>query len=241
MQIFEITQSKRIDEGVLGALGSFAKGVGKSLANKFVGSTLPGVTAFDEPDKSAAPATTPAATQAATPTTTAAQVTAPVQTPQPTAQSTAPVQTTTPATTTAAPTQPSWVGTNINVPAVQRKKAAQTTAAPTQATQPTANVSVPAVQRKPAATVPAPAATTAPADTGVVPQAGHRIVVQAANGGKYYKTEKGWSNELGQAVTNSGSIATLEKLADVSGKEERIPAAKPVRPVNRPVAKRKRR
>ena len=131
MQIFEITQRKRTDEGALGALGSFAKGVGKSLANKFVSSTLPGVTAFDdadEPAKAAAPATAqataPATAQATAPAT--AQATAPA-----TAQATAPAQATT--------VQPkNTVGFNAdNVVKLTGMQKYAKPAAPAAATQPT--------------------------------------------------------------------------------------------------------
>ena len=208
MQIFEITQRKRTDEGALGALGKIAGGIGRSLADKFVRSTLPGVSIYDEPAQTL-PAPTPAA------------------------------QTTGSASAAATQDTPSWVGTNTNVPAVLRKQKAQQQAGT--APQPAATASV--ATTTPAAPVTAPATTTptSPAAAGVVVSPGHRVVVQAANGGKYYKTQKGWTNELGQAVTNAGSIATLEKLADVRGREERIPTMTPPAKSGKPVKTRKRR
>ena len=59
---------------------------------------------------------------------------------------------------------------------------------------------------------------TAPAATSTV-QPGQRVKVihtppNQPNGPKsnYYKTDKGWENELGQAVTDPNSIAYLEQL-----------------------------
>ena len=59
---------------------------------------------------------------------------------------------------------------------------------------------------------------TAPAATSAV-QPGQRVLVSAPppnqpNGPKsnYYKTDKGWENELDQAITDPNSIAYLEKL-----------------------------
>ncbi len=254
MQIFEITQRKRTNEGVLSTAGAFAKGVGKSLVDKFVRSTLPGVSAFDEPDNDTSTQTPAAPAKVPTPAAPVAEPTAPAATTEPTpakgdvmptSQKFPTFGTGTNATPTsvttkvnynipavqrkqaaAAPAQPtattpSWVGTNTNVPAVLRKQKAQAQAQPQDQTpaQPAAAKSTPAVPK-------APAAPTA----GVVASPGHRIVVQAANGGKYYKTEKGWANELGQAVSNAGSIATLEKLADAGGREEKIPTLKPAAP-----------
>jgi hypothetical protein len=70
-----------------------------------------------------------------------------------------------------------------------------------------------------------------------VPRAGHRIVVTVPAGGKYYKTDKGWTNEIGQAITKPTSVAALEKRADTSGREERLMPAK----TTPPVRQRKRR
>jgi hypothetical protein len=59
---------------------------------------------------------------------------------------------------------------------------------------------------------------TAPAPTSAV-AAGQRVLVSAPpqgqpNGPKanYYKTDKGWENELGQPITTPASIAYLEQL-----------------------------
>jgi hypothetical protein len=82
------------------------------------------------------------------------------------------------------------------------------------------------------ATPAAPAAPTAqPVPVGVVPRAGHRIVVTVPTGGKYYKTNRGWTNEIGQAITKPASVAALEKRADASGREERLMPAKTTPPV----------
>ena len=57
-------------------------------------------------------------------------------------------------------------------------------------------------------------AATAPAPTGAL-QPGQRIkiVVTLPNGtqSNYYKTDKGWENELGQPIKNANSISFLEK------------------------------
>jgi hypothetical protein len=59
---------------------------------------------------------------------------------------------------------------------------------------------------------------TAPAPTSAV-GAGQRVLVTAPPPGQptgpkanYYKTDKGWENELGQPITNPTSVAYLEKL-----------------------------
>ena len=57
--------------------------------------------------------------------------------------------------------------------------------------------------------------TTAPTPAGAL-QPGQRIKIVATQPSgtqsNYYKTDKGWENELGQPITNSTSIAYLEKL-----------------------------
>jgi hypothetical protein len=57
--------------------------------------------------------------------------------------------------------------------------------------------------------------TTTPTPAGTL-QPGQRIKVVATQPSgtqsNYYKTDKGWENELGQPITNSTSIAYLEKL-----------------------------
>jgi hypothetical protein len=135
-----------------------------------------------------------------------------------------------------------WQGQNINVPAVQRKQAAQ--AATTSAGVPAPNIPTVAqldaafaTSQVPASAAPTSTTTTAPAATGIVPRAGHRIVVTVPAGGKYYKTEKGWANEIGQAITKPASVAALEKRADTSGREERLMPAR----TTPPVRQRKRR
>ncbi len=59
---------------------------------------------------------------------------------------------------------------------------------------------------------------TAPAPTSAV-SAGQRVLVSAPLQGQpngprrnYYKTDKGWENELGDPITNPTSIAYLEKI-----------------------------
>ena len=243
MQIHEITH-----QPVNEVLGAMASGVGKALANKFISSQLPGVSLYsddDDDDKTAvkSAAKTPA-TPAAQQTTT--QNFGQQQTGYASVNMNAPTGAAVPAT------QP-WQGTNINVPAVQRKQAAQ--AAAQQTTAPTwqgTNINVPAVQRKQAAQAAASAAapatapaapvatTTAPAPS-VTPRPGYRIAVQLPAGGKYYKTDKGWTNEVGQAITKPASIATLEKRADAAGREERITKPQPARLPGKPMRTRRKR
>ena len=199
MQIYEITH-RPVNE----VLGTMAAGVGKALVNKFVSSQLPGVNAFDN-DKTqttGTTASTPAAPAAPTPT---VNYNIPATQRKQAAQPAAPVQ---------QPVQ-GWQGQNINVPAVQRKQAAQAASAPAPAAQP-----APATPVAPA--TPAAQPTVPAAPPGIVPRAGHRIVVTVPAGGKYYKTEKGWANEIGQAITKPASVAALEKRADTSGREERL-------------------
>ena len=234
MQIYEITKKPRVDEVV----GAMAAGLAKAAANKFVRSQLPGVNAFDQDDER--PSATPVQNYSSATTTTTPPPPPPAQKfPAFGTTSTTDTTTTTaptvnyniPAAQRKQPAQPtatvpvpgqSWQGQNINIPAVQRKQAAQaaTTVTPAAQTAPAAT---------PAPTTPAPA--TAPATTGVVPRAGHRIMVKVPAGGKYYKTDKGWTNEVGQAITKPASVAALEKRADASGREERIPIAKSAAPI----------
>jgi len=63
---------------------------------------------------------------------------------------------------------------------------------------------------------------TAPEPTSAV-AVGQRILVSAPPAGQpngpkanYYKTDKGWENELGQPITNPTSVAYLEKLYTAS-------------------------
>jgi hypothetical protein len=229
MQIYEITKKPRVNE----VLGTMAAGVGKALANKFISSQLPGVSLYGDDDDTAAK---PGARQTL-------PLPPPYKPPTPNVgqQQAGYTSANTNASTGAAvPATQSWQGTNINVPAVQRKQAAQ--AAAQQTTAPTwqgNNINVPAVQRKQTAQAAAPAATapsTAPAvpvatttAPSVTPRPGYRIMVQVPAGGKYYKTDKGWANEVGQAITRPASVAALEKRADSAGREERITKPQPAR------------
>lgn len=88
---------------------------------------------------------------------------------------------------------------------------------------------------------PAPAAQ--PADQGIVVTPGRRIrIVDPKNKGVYFKTARGWVNELGQPL-NPASVSYLEKLADQGlGKEENIPAvAQRAKPMPQKPAKIKRK
>jgi hypothetical protein len=237
MQIYEITH-RPVNE----VLGTMAAGVGKALANKFVSSQLPGVNAFDN-DKTQTTGTTasaPAAT--ATPVVQKFPAFGSASTPAAPAAPTPTVNYNIPATQRKQAAQPAapvqqpvqgWQGQNINVPAVQRKQAAQAAQA--------ASAPAPAAQPAPATPVapatPAAQPTVPAAPPGIVPRAGHRIVVTVPAGGKYYKTEKGWANEIGQAITKPASVAALEKRADTSGREERLMPAR----TTPPVRQRKRR
>jgi hypothetical protein len=236
MQIYEITKKPRVDE----VLGTMAAGVGKALANKFISSQLPGVSLYGDDDKDT---TRPAGTTASAPAAPVVQkfpafgsasTTASPAAPVPTVNYNIPATQRKQAAQPAAPVQQpvqGWQGQNINVPAVQRKQAAQaaqTASAPAPAAQPAATT--------PPAATPA-TATTPPVAAGIVPRAGHRIVVTVPAGGKYYKTDKGWTNEIGQAITKPTSVAALEKRADTSGREERLMPAK----TTPPVRQRKRR
>lgn len=105
-----------------------------------------------------------------------------------------------------------------------------------------ATTAEPAEPAAPAAPV-APAAPTPVAqDQGIAVIPGRRIrVVDPKSRGVYFKTDKGWFNEINQPVGATG-VAYLERLADQGlGKEEIIPKA-PVKPIARgPQQKRKRR
>ena len=250
MQIYEITH-RPVNE----VLGTMAAGVGKALANKFVSSQLPGVSLYGDDDDTAVKPVAKTTTGSQKTTTpnfgqqqtgyASVNMNAPTGTALPATQT----QPTTTATSTAkppgfnagnvmklpgmekygnnsTPAAPTWQGTNINVPAVQRKQAAQAAAS---ATAPT---TVPATT--PAT---APSATTTSPAPSVSPRPGYRIVVTVPAGGKYYKTDKGWTNEIGQAITKPISVAALEKRADTSGREERLMPAK----TTPPVRQRKRR
>ena len=77
---------------------------------------------------------------------------------------------------------------------------------------------------------------TAAAPTSAV-QPGQRVLVSAPPAGQpngpkanYYKTDKGWENELGQPITNATSIAYLEKLYAAQVKPAGGAAAGAVRP-----------
>lgn len=237
MQIHEVTHRVPTNE----VLGAMASGLAKAAANKFVSSQLPGINAFDQdadqPAGTTAPAPAAPVTQkfpafGSASTTAAPTVAAPtVKYNIPAAQRKQAAQ-----TTAQSPAAPTWQGTNINVPAVQRKQAAQAAAAAsvpaTPAAQPAATPVVPATGTVQPTTTPAPS---------VAPRPGYRIVVQFPAGGKYYKTDKGWTNEIGQAITKPASIATLEKRADTSGREERIAQPQPPRLAGKPMRTRKKR
>lgn len=241
MQIHEITHHP-VNE----VLGTMAAGVGKALANKFVSSQLPGVSLYGDDDDNSvkqrlppvppytppykppapnfgqqqsgyASANTNAPTGAALP---ATQV-------QPSTNTNIPAVQRKQTTAGTAPAAPTWQGTNINVPAVQRKQAAQAAAAPN------IPAAIPAAAPKtPAVAAPAPS---------VAPRPGYRIMVQVPAGGKYYKTDKGWTNEVGQAITKPASVAALEKRADSAGREERITKPQPPRLSGKPVRTRRTR
>ena len=251
MQIHEITR-RPVNE----VLGTMAAGVGKALANKFVSSQLPGVSLYGDDNDTVSKTTAQQTTTPAAATTTtgpAAQQTIPQNFgQQSTGYASVNMNAPTGATLPATQVQPR---TNINVPAVQRK---QTPAAPG-STAPTwqgTNINIPAVQRKQAAqaaaTAPTPSAPVAPAATPAIPAAaaptpsvtprpGYRIMVQVPAGGKYYKTDKGWTNEVGQAITRPASVAALEKRADAAGREERITKPQPPRLSGKPVRTRRTR
>ena len=77
-----------------------------------------------------------------------------------------------------------------------------------------------------AAAAPAAAEPAADVPQTVMPAAGKRIAItHPRTGGKYYKTEKGWFNELNQPVVDAASIERLDNIADISGREEDIPTA----------------
>lgn len=253
MQIHEITR-----QPVNEVLGTMAAGVGKALANKFVSSQLPGVSLYGDDDDNSAkqrlppvpPYTPPykppapnfgqqqsgyasvntnAPTGAALP---ATQV-------QPSTNTNIPAVQRKQTTASTAPAAPTWQGTNINVPAVQRKQAAQA-AAPAGTVVP----NIPTVAQLDAAFAASQGAKTtaaaAPAPS-VAPRPGYRIMVQVPAGGKYYKTDKGWTNEVGQAITKPASVAALEKRADSAGREERITKPQPPRLSGKPVRTRRAR
>lgn len=256
MQIHEITH-RPVNE----VLGTMAAGVGKALANKFVSSQLPGVSLYgDDNDQTADRTSAKTATEPAAKTTatqnfgqqqagySSVNLNAPTGTAMPATQ-TQPIaninvpaaqRKQAPAATT--PAAPTWQGTNINVPAVQRKQAAQAAQAAAPAGTPAPNI--PTVAQLDAAfaasqgaKTPAPAA---PAPS-VIPRPGYRIMVQVPAGGKYYKTDKGWTNEVGQAITRPASVAALEKRADAAGREERITKPQPARLSGKPVRTRRTR
>ena len=219
MQIHEITH-----QPVNEVLGTMAAGVGKALANKFVSSQLPGVSLYgdDDDDKTTKQQLPPVP-----------PYTPPYKPPAPNLgqqqSGYASVNTNAPTGATL-PASQSWQGTNINVPAAQRKQAAS--AATPVATAPTATP----------ATAPAAPVATAPATApSVTPRPGYRIMVQVPAGGKYYKTDKGWTNEVGQAITKPASVAALEKRADSAGREERITKPQPPRLPGKPMRTRRTR
>lgn len=259
MQIFEITQRQQVNELV----GTLAKGLGSAMANKFVSQTLPGRDLADQDDaakasmaygiqqrrhyarqqkdqqkKGFAQTATAAPSQVSykgipgmAPTTvkTPAAPTAPAA---PAVPKTPAAPAATPAATAAAkPAAQSWQGTNVNVPAVLRKQAAQQTAAPAAAPATTPAATPAAKPAAPAAAAPA---------SNIVPKPGSRIVVQHPTGGKYYKTAKGWTNEVGQAVTQPNSIADLERRADAGGREEKIPTMGTAKPMGKQMKSRRR-
>lgn len=258
MQIHEITQ-RPVNE----VLGTMAAGVAKALANKFVSSQLPGISLYGDDDDDTAtkkrpppppppytpPYKPPASTlgqqqsgNASVNTNASTSTALPATQVQPSANInvSAAQRKQAPAATT--PAAPTWQGTNINVPAVQRKQAAQAAQAAAPAGTPAPNI--PTVAQLDAAfaasqgaKTPAPAA---PAPS-VTPRPGYRIMVQVPAGGKYYKTDKGWTNEVGQAITRPASVAALEKRADAAGREERITKPQPPRLPGKPVRTRRTR
>jgi hypothetical protein len=243
MQIHEVTHRVPTNE----VLGAMASGLAKAAANKFVSSQLPGINAFDQDADQPAGTTAPAPAAPVTqkfPAFGSASTTAAPAAPTPTVKYNIPaVQRKQAAQTTAqSPAAPTWQGTNINVPAVQRKQAAQAAQAAAPAGTPAPNI--PTVAQLDAAFAASQGAKTpasaAPAPS-VAPRSGYRIVVQLPAGGKYYKTDKGWTNEIGQAITKPASIATLEKRADTSGREERIAQPQPPRLAGKPMRTRKKR
>jgi len=127
------------------------------------------------------------------------------------------------------------------VPATATSKVADPASATTEPAAAPAAASTPAAA---APAVPAAAAAPTPAaqDQGIMVAPGRRIrVVDPKTRGVYFKTVKGWFNEINQPVGATG-VAYLERLADQGlGKEEIIPKA-PVKPVARgPQRQRKRR
>ena len=224
MQIHEITH-----QPVNEVLGTMAAGVGKALANKFVSSQLPGVSLYGDDDDKTTKQQLPPVPPYTPPYKPPASNLGQQQSGNASANMNAP-------TGAALPVSQSWQGTNINVPAAQRKQAAQAAAsAATPATAPVATA--PAAPAAPAAPV---ATTTAPAPS-VTPRPGYRIMVQVPAGGKYYKTDKGWTNEVGQAITKPASVAALEKRADSAGREERITKPQPPRLPGKPMRTRRTR
>ena len=77
-------------------------------------------------------------------------------------------------------------------------------------------------------------------NNGAQVRQGYRLVVSSPqNGGKYFKTDNGWTNAHGDAISDSNSVQYLERLVDSGvGKEEIAPPASP--PPPRPVTTRRR-
>lgn len=89
---------------------------------------------------------------------------------------------------------------------------------------------VPAAPTTSAATTAPTSATTAPATppAGTVSvKPGTRVkVTHPRTGGVYYKTVKGWTNEVGNPITDPTSVNQLDQYADSAGRIERIPVQK---------------
>lgn len=76
---------------------------------------------------------------------------------------------------------------------------------------------------------PEPLATVPDDDRGIIVNPGQRLSVPVKTAGAqaptyYYKTTQGWTNEVGEKITNPSSIANLEARADAGmGRIENIP------------------
>lgn len=99
-----------------------------------------------------------------------------------------------------------------------------------------AQKNMPAQQQAPAQQTQAePVAQPAPEQPGGIEvPAGERLVINVPKtGAKYYKTQAGWANELGQKITDANAVQKLEQYADVGGaRMETIPQQQP-RPANK--------
>lgn len=102
----------------------------------------------------------------------------------------------------------------------------------------------PAAGQQPATIPQKTSSAAAPQPASIQP--GYRIkVVQPESRGIYYKTSQGWTNEIGEPITNPDSIRILNQMADSSSRLEPIPGTPTTtttaKPVAKPIGKKKRR